>query len=297
MAESILMKLASTLTRFMLRCTRLGWRVASIPKTSTSPLSGRTSVEITRTSVLFPLPLGPRMPTTSPFPTESEIESRARTTSPRRFLKLFSTPLNSRAFIRTSYRNPALRGAHSTGAPWPPTSPRRRARSPRSQRLPPGRRACALPFPLGRAVQGIARISRARPPFRRSLAHGLPGPVPRCSASRCTSPCLLLSSLRRALEGLIPSVLGSEQKTFASSLGAKLEAPGPLGPGASPEKCSGARSSRSHRDLADLGTHLSPEHRNTYVRATDVHQSFSPSRDNNIEDTLPPSREIVNDLT
>src|SRR5215210_4571078 len=85
----------------MLRCTCLGWRVASIPKTSTSPLSGRTSVEITRTSVLFPLPLGPRMPTTSPLPTESETKSRARTTSPRRFLKRFSTPLNSSAFIAT----------------------------------------------------------------------------------------------------------------------------------------------------------------------------------------------------
>src|SRR5918998_2696007 len=101
MAESFLKKLASTLTLFMLRCTCLGWRVASIPKTSTSPLSGRTSVEMTRTSVLFPLPLGPRMPTTSPFPTVSETESRARTTSPRRFLKLFSTPLSSNAFITT----------------------------------------------------------------------------------------------------------------------------------------------------------------------------------------------------
>src|ERR687890_385098 len=101
MAESFLKKLASTLTRFMVRCTCLGWRVASTPKTSTSPLSGRTSVEITRTSVLFPLPLGPRMPTTSPFPTESETESRASTTSPCRFLKLFSTPLSSNAFTTT----------------------------------------------------------------------------------------------------------------------------------------------------------------------------------------------------
>src|SRR5215203_3900845 len=101
MAESFLKKLASTLTRFMLRCTRLGWRVASTPKTSTSPESGRTSVEITRTSVLFPLPLGPRMPTTSPLPTESETASRARTTSLRRFLKLFSTSLNLNASITT----------------------------------------------------------------------------------------------------------------------------------------------------------------------------------------------------
>src|SRR5215207_1874592 len=83
----------------MLRCTSLGCLTASTPKTSTDPSSGTTSVEITRTSVLFPLPLGPRMPTTSPRPTASETESRARTTSPRRFLKLFSTRLNSRAFI------------------------------------------------------------------------------------------------------------------------------------------------------------------------------------------------------
>jgi hypothetical protein len=107
----------------------------------------------------------------------------------------------------------------------------------------------------------------------------------------------LLYSLLHALEGLILSILGSESETFASSLGAKLEAPGPLGPGASPEKCGGARSSRSHRDLADLGTHLSPEHRNTYVRVTDVHQSFSPLCDNNIARTLPSHRELVNDLT
>src|SRR5215211_7925246 len=72
MAESFLKKLASTLTRFMLRCTCLGWRVASTPKTSTSP-----------------------------FPTESETESRASTISPRRFLKLFSTPLSSNAFTTT----------------------------------------------------------------------------------------------------------------------------------------------------------------------------------------------------
>src|SRR5918911_3045801 len=109
MAESFLKKLASTLTLFMLRCTCLGWRVASIPKTSTSPLSGRTSVEMTRTNVLFPLPLGPRMPTTSPLPTESETESRACTTSPRRFLKLFSTALNSRAFINDLLQKPARR--------------------------------------------------------------------------------------------------------------------------------------------------------------------------------------------
>src|SRR5215212_471420 len=94
----------------MERCTRLGWRVALTPKISTSPLSGRTSVEITRTSVLLPLPLGPRMPTTSPFLTESETESRARTTSPRRFLKLFSTPLSSNAFIATPPKEPGPEG-------------------------------------------------------------------------------------------------------------------------------------------------------------------------------------------
>src|SRR5215207_2818799 len=117
MAESFLKKLASTLTRFMLRCTRLGWRVASIPKTSTSPLSGRTSVEITRTSVLFPLPLGPRMPTTSPFPTESETESRARTISPRRVLKLSSTPLSPNAFITTPPVETSPGGAPALQAP------------------------------------------------------------------------------------------------------------------------------------------------------------------------------------
>ena len=92
------------------------------------------------------------------------------------------------------------------------------------------------------------------------------------------------------------SVWGSESETFASSRRAKLEAPGPLGPEASYEKCGGARSSRSHRDLMDLGTHLSREHRNPYVRDKDVHQSFSPLRDNNIVSTLPSRRELVNDL-
>src|SRR5215211_1310191 len=108
---SLILGLASTLTRFTLRCTLLGWRTASIPKTSTEPASGRTSVEITRTSVLFPLPLGPRMPTTSPRPTASETESRARTTSPLRFLKLFSTFFISKAFTAVLSRllQPALR--------------------------------------------------------------------------------------------------------------------------------------------------------------------------------------------
>src|SRR3712207_8297663 len=82
----------------MLRCTFLGWRTASIPNTSTEPASGTTSVETTRTSVLFPLPLGPRIPTTSPRPTASVTESSALTTSARRFLKLFSTFFSSRAF-------------------------------------------------------------------------------------------------------------------------------------------------------------------------------------------------------
>src|SRR5215203_5562202 len=82
----------------MLRCTFFGCRTASTPKTSTEPPSGTTSVETTRTSVLFPLPFGPRTPTTSPRPTASEIESRTHNTSPRRFLKLFSTLRNSKAF-------------------------------------------------------------------------------------------------------------------------------------------------------------------------------------------------------
>jgi hypothetical protein len=82
------------------------------------------------------------------------------------------------------------------------------------------------------------------------------------------------------------SVWGSESEAFASSHRAKLEAPGPLGPEASSEKCGGARSSSSHRDLTDLGTHLSREHRNPYVRHTDVHQSFGPLRDNNTAKAL-----------
>jgi len=89
------------------------------------------------------------------------------------------------------------------------------------------------------------------------------------------------------------SVWGSESETFASPRRAKLEAPGPLGPEASPEKCGGARSSSSHRDL---GTHLSREHRNPYVRDTNVHQTFGPLRDNNIASTLPSRRELVNVL-
>jgi hypothetical protein len=49
-----------------------------------------------------------------------------------------------------------------------------------------------------------------------------------------------------------------------------------------------ATSSRSHRDRADLGTHLSPEHRNSYVRDSDVHQPIRPLRDNNITEALYP---------
>src|SRR5215217_6076829 len=85
--------------------------------------------------------------------------------------------------------------------------------------------------------------------------------------------------------------IGNGAATVASSRRAKLEAPGPLGPEASPEKCNRARSSSSHRDLADLGTHLSPEHRNPYVSDTDVHQSFDPWRDNNIAKELYPPTE------
>jgi hypothetical protein len=49
-----------------------------------------------------------------------------------------------------------------------------------------------------------------------------------------------------------------------------------------------ATSSRSHRDRADLGTHLSPEHRNIYVRDSDVHQLFGPFGDNITEALYPP---------
>src|SRR5829696_5710470 len=236
MAESFLKKLASTLTRFMLRCTCLGWRVASSPKTSTSPLSGRTSVEMIRTSVLFPLPLGPRMPTTSPFPTESETESRARTTSPRRFLKLFCTPLSSNAFITTPPIETWPGGAPALQAPpglqsLPDDAPDLLALGGYRQLEEPARQ----PGPQG-GHSGRARVLLALGnPFGEVLLTGCPV---LCQHVVPVVEHLSVSfSLLRNLEGLISSVLGSEPETFASSLGAKLEAPGPLGPGASPEKC------------------------------------------------------------
>ena len=85
---------------------------------------------------------------------------------------------------------------------------------------------------------------------------------------------------------------GSEPETFAYR--AKLKPPVRLvrGPRV---RIDIATSSRSHRDRADLGTHLSPEHRNSYVRDSDVHQPISPFRDNNItKSTLPSRGEPVN---
>jgi hypothetical protein len=78
---------------------------------------------------------------------------------------------------------------------------------------------------------------------------------------------------------------GSEPETFARW--AKLKPPVRLvrGPRV---RIDGATSSRSHRDRADLGTHLSPEHRNSYVRDSDVHQTFSPLRDDNTTEALYP---------
>jgi hypothetical protein len=78
---------------------------------------------------------------------------------------------------------------------------------------------------------------------------------------------------------------GSEPETFARR--AILKPPVRLvrGPRV---RIDGATSSRSHRDRADLGTHLSPEHRNSYVRDSDVHQTFSPLRDDNTTEALYP---------
>jgi hypothetical protein len=51
----------------------------------------------------------------------------------------------------------------------------------------------------------------------------------------------------------------------------------------------------SHRDLPDLGTHLSlGENRGSYVRATDRHLSLRSFRDNISQSTLPLCNEFVN---
>jgi hypothetical protein len=51
----------------------------------------------------------------------------------------------------------------------------------------------------------------------------------------------------------------------------------------------------SHRDRANLGTHLSPENRDPYVRDTDVHLSLRSFRDsNNSPGTLPAREGFVN---
>jgi hypothetical protein len=67
MAESFLKKLASTLTRFMLRCTCLGWRVASTPKTSTSPVRKDERGDNSHQRAL-PAPVGPEDADDLPFP-------------------------------------------------------------------------------------------------------------------------------------------------------------------------------------------------------------------------------------
>ena len=54
----------------------------------------------------------------------------------------------------------------------------------------------------------------------------------------------------------------------------------------------------SHRDLADLGTHLSPENRDSYVRDADVHLSLWSFRDsNNSPGTLPARGGFVNNAS
>jgi hypothetical protein len=51
----------------------------------------------------------------------------------------------------------------------------------------------------------------------------------------------------------------------------------------------------SHRDRADLGTHLSlGENRGSYVDATPLHLSVRSFRDNNSQSTLPPRGGSVN---
>ena len=53
----------------------------------------------------------------------------------------------------------------------------------------------------------------------------------------------------------------------------------------------------SHRDHADLGTHLSPENRDPYVRDADVHLSLSVlSRLYNNQSTLPAGQGPVNSV-
>src|SRR5918997_6155826 len=52
----------------------------------------------------------------------------------------------------------------------------------------------------------------------------------------------------------------------------------------------------SHRDRADLGTHLSlGENRGSYVRATDRHLSLRSFRDSNSQSTLPLCGRFVNE--
>jgi hypothetical protein len=59
------------------------------------------------------------------------------------------------------------------------------------------------------------------------------------------------------------------------------------------EKSVRARSSTSHRDRADLGTHLSPERRVSYVRDADVHLFLRSFRDPTTARALyPPARAL-----
>ena len=59
------------------------WGVSSIPATVADPELGAMSVPSTRTVVVFPAPLGPRNPKTSPFPTSKETSSKASRPSNR----------------------------------------------------------------------------------------------------------------------------------------------------------------------------------------------------------------------
>src|SRR5262245_28723471 len=55
-----------------------------MPATVARPAVGRNSVARTRTVVVFPAPLGPRKPKTSPAPTSNDTPSNA-IRSPKRF--------------------------------------------------------------------------------------------------------------------------------------------------------------------------------------------------------------------
>ncbi len=86
----------------MLRRTCVDSRTTSYPATVASPAVGRSRVVSIRNVVVFPAPLGPRNPTTSPSATSRSTPSTARTSDfsrPWRVWKVWTSP---RARITTS---------------------------------------------------------------------------------------------------------------------------------------------------------------------------------------------------